>query len=421
VAAASEPLRAPTVSEDLDAIVAVVDDDLVMQSELDQRLRITLAQLKEQGREVPSEERLRREVLERIVTDRLQLRLAAQNGITVDDAQLDQALGKIAEQNGLGLPQFREVLEREGFAYERFREDLRSEMVIARLQQQVVGKQVEVADAEVDSFLESEGASLPGAREYRLAHILIALPENASSEQVAGARRKAEEVLAQLRSGADFAALAKSVSDAEEGKQGGDLGWRNAARLPAPIAEPLAAMQPGELTQPIRSASGLHLIKLLEVRGGTAPRPVAQYRVRHILVRTDARTSQGEARSQLERIAQRIAAGENFAELARTLSQDPGSAVKGGDLGWVKPGTMVPQFEAVMAQLAPGQVSPPFKTRFGWHVLEVLERRELSDGAAPRRDQAKQVLRERKFDEELEAWLRRLRDEAYVEYRLGAQ
>jgi peptidyl-prolyl cis-trans isomerase SurA len=180
-------------------------------------------------------------------------------------------------------------------------------------------------------------------------------------------------------------------------------------------------MQPGELTQPIRSASGLHLIKLLEVRGGTAPRPVAQYRVRHILVRTDARTSQGEARSQLERIAQRIAAGENFAELARTLSQDPGSAVKGGDLGWVKPGTMVPQFEAVMAQLAPGQVSPPFKTRFGWHVLEVLERRELSDGAAPRRDQAKQVLRERKFDEELEAWLRRLRDEAYVEYRLGAQ
>lgn len=406
-----------TGSQTLDRVVAVVNDDVILSSELDRKLRLVREQLQQKDTPAPPEANLQRQVLEQMILENLQLQVAERTGIKVDDVSLGEAINNIAKQNQLSLSEFRAVLAREGYDFDRFREDIRHEMMIGRLRQRQVGNLVVVSDQEVANFLASQGGATSGDREYHLAHILIAVPEAAAPERIQKAKSKAEETLRQLQGGADFRQVAVSVSDGQQALEGGDLGWRKAGELPSLFADKVTTMQPGDLVGPMRSPSGFHIIKLLETRGSER-HVVTQTRVRHILLRPNEVTSQEDVRLRLEQLKQRIEGGDSFAELARSHSEDTASAIKGGELGWVKPGDLVPEFEEVMNGLEPNQVSAPFKTRFGWHILQVLDRRRQDDTQEFRATKAKEMIHQRKYEEELQSWLRRLRDEAYVEYRL---
>ncbi len=400
----------------LDHIVAVVNDDVIVASELEQRVQRIRRQLAAQNTSLPPDDVLRRQILEREILDRIQLQLAAERGISIDDPSLNRAVGQIAQQNRLSLSEFRAVIERDGFDFQAFREDMRREMAISRLRNREVLSRISVSEQEIQEFLERHGAPGQERRSYRLGHILIAVPEGASAVQIDQARAKAETTVSELRGGADFAETALAVSAGQQALAGGDLGWRQASELPTLFAEPARGLRVGEISEPIRSASGFHVIKLLDTRGDER-RVVTQTHARHILLRTDALVDEEEARRRLAALRERILAGADFAALARANSQDPVTAAQGGDLGWAGPGRMVPQFEEVMNGLAPSEISEPFGTRFGWHIVQVLARREHDDTAEFQRAQVIQEIRNRKAEEELELWLRRLRDEAYVELR----
>lgn len=406
--------------QDLDRIVAVVNDDVILQSDLDHKVRLISVQLTQQGTKLPPERVLQRQVLESLVMERLQLQLAATLGISVDDNSLNQAMGRLAEQNNLSMSDFRAVLERDGFDFARFREDIRAEMIIGRLRQRQVTNQVTVTPQEVDNYLVNEVRTNVDHTQYHLAHILLAVPPSATPEQVQATEKRAREVMAELRGGADFAQLAVSVSQGQQALQGGDLGWRKASEVPTLFAEVVNNLSPGELAGPISSPSGFHIIKLVDVRGDTQ-HLVNETHVRHILVKPTELLSDDAVRLRLEQLRERIIGGDDFAELARAHSEDPGSAVKGGDLGWVKPGDLVPEFEKVMDDLQSGQVSRPVKTRFGWHIIQVLGHRQQDNTTEYRRTQATEAIRRRKVEEDTQTWLRRLRDEAYVEYRLDEE
>ena len=406
VAAAVEPIE---------RIVAVVNDDVVLESELRNRLRTVVAQLRERATRLPPEPVLRRQVLERLILERLQLQLAERLGIRVDDETLNRAIRDIARRNGMDLETFRAALERDGFSFERFREDIRNEMIIARLQRQQVASRVTVSDREVEEFLAS--AQAQARRAYHVAHILIAVPEAASPEQIAAARREAEAVAARARAGEDFAALAAAHSDGQKALEGGDLGWRRADELPSVFADVVPRLKPGEVSEVIRSPSGFHIVKLLEVRGDE-PHVVEQVRLRQILLRPGELLSEDEARLRLEQLRERVLAGEPFEALARAHSEDAASAARGGDMGWLAPAELPPQVAEAIRGLAPGEVSRPFRTPAGWHLVQLVERRRSDDTEAYRRARARKLLRQRKVEERLQLWLRRLRDEAYVELRL---
>jgi len=406
VAAAIEPIE---------RIVAVVNDDVVLESELRNRLRTVVAQLRARATRLPPEPVLRRQVLERLIIERLQLQLAERLGIRVDDETLNRAIRDIARRNGMDLETFRAALERDGFSFERFREDIRSEMIIARLQRQQVASRVTVSDREVEEFLAS--AQAQARRAYRVAHILIAVPEAASPEQIAAARREAEAVAARARAGEDFAALAVAHSDGQKALEGGDLGWRRADELPSVFSDVVPRMKPGEVSEVIRSPSGFHIVKLLEVRGDE-PQPVEQLRLRQILLRPGELLSEEEARLRLERLRERVLAGEPFETLARAHSDDAASAARGGDMGWLSPSELPPEVAEAVRGLSPGEVSRPFRTPAGWHLVQLVERRRSDDTEAYRRARARRLLQQRKVEERLQLWLRQLRDEAYVELRL---
>lgn len=401
----------------VDRVIAVVNDEVITRHDLRVRLDSALAQLKRQGVQPPPREVLERQVLERLVVDRVQLQLARDMGLRVDDAQLEQALQRIANGNRMTLAQFRAALEKDGIAFASFREEIRAEMTIARVREREVDSKIFISDGEIDNYL--SGLSTPGGagEEYRLAHILLRAPESASPEQIQKLRAKAEQVLDRLRKGDDFGQLAASYSDAPDGMKGGDLGWRPIDRLPAIFAEASGRLKVGEVSPILRSSNGFHLVKLLDKRGGGAVAAVEQTHARHILIKVNEIVSEPEARHKIEGLRQRISHGERFAELARLFSQD-GSASKGGDLGWIYPGDTVPEFERAMNQLAPGELSQPVQSPFGYHLIEVLERRVQDVSSERQRVAARQALRERKRDEAYQDWLRQARDRAYVEIRL---
>jgi peptidyl-prolyl cis-trans isomerase SurA len=404
----------------LNQIVAVVNDDVILRSELDSAVKEVSAQLKAKDTPLPSKPVLEKQVLEKLILERLQLQLAESNGIKIDDITLNKKMQEIAKENGVSLTDFRTVLEREGFNYADFRENIRHQLAIAQLRQQMVGNRISISDQEVDNLLASLKASQLGNIQYHLAHILIATPEAASEEQIQKARQRADKIVAKLRAGADFTQTAIAESDAPTALEGGDLGWRSAGQLPSLFVDPIKEMHPGDIHDPIRSPSGFHIIKLVAQRGDER-HIVKQTHVRHILLKTDAVHTNEAVKARMDQLEIRLRGGEDFATLAKSNSQDTLSAAKGGDLGWVNPGDLVPKFEEVMNSTPTGQISQPFKTEFGWHILQVLGRREHDSTEEFNRSRARQLLRRRKGDEELFLWLRRLRDEAYVEYRLDTQ
>jgi len=403
--------------EPLDGIVAIVNDDVVMASELSRHMERVKLELRERKMELPPPEILQKQVLERVILLKIQMQLAQQTGIQVDDDTLNRAISNIAAQNKVSLEQFRAVLEQEGYDFDRFREDIRNEIIVARLRQKQVDNLIHVTDREVDSYLATQNKQGGLDTEYNLAHILIATPEGASSEDIAETREQAEEVLNKLRAGADFKQMAASISGDPRAFEGGELGWRKAGELPPPFAEAAAALKEGGISNLIRSPSGFHIIKVLGVRSNDSI-VVRQTHARHILIKPDELTTPEQAQERLLKLKTRIEGGENFAELARSHSVDKSSAAKGGDLGWVNPGDTVPKFEEVMNGLKPGEISQPFESDFGWHIVQVLERRDHDSTEEALRSKAREAIRQRKLEEERQAWLRRLRDEAYVEYRM---
>jgi peptidyl-prolyl cis-trans isomerase SurA len=401
----------------VDRVVAVVNKDVITLTELAERTERAAADLRRQRIAAPERAVLQRQVLERLVLDKAQLQLAQSTGMRVDELQLDRAVQRIAQNNGMALSEFRRALERDGVDFERFRADLRQQILLARLREREVDDRVQVSEAEIDAYLEEHKASLASAVEYDVAHILVRVPEQARPEQVEQARARAARVREEARAGADFARLAASHSDAGDALQGGALGWRAPGRLPELFAEALRSLQPGAVSDLLRSPAGFHVVKLLGRRGAGDAAPVTQTRARHILVKTNEIVSEEDARRRLQGLRERIAAGADFAELARLNSED-GTAARGGELGWVYPGDTVPEFERAMTALAPGEVSAPVRTPFGFHLIEVQERRAADVSAERQRLLARQALRERKADEAYQEWLRQLRDRTYVELRL---
>jgi len=408
---------APSAVVLVDRIVAVVNSEVITSREVAERVKTVTQQLSQQGTPLPPADVLEKQVLERMIIDRLQIQLAKETALRVDDLQLDRTVARVAESNKMSLTEFRHTLERDGIQFDKFREEIRNEIMLSHLREREVDNRIVVSDNEIDYFLSQQGASQTSANEYNLAHVLLRLPEQASPEQVDKQRARAEQVLLQLREGADFAKLAVGFSDAPDALQGGAMGWRARDRLPELFAQALDGMKPGEVSAIMRSPAGFHVIKLVGRRGGGAPERIEQTHARHILVKTSEIVSEADAKRKLNNLRERIANGADFGELAK-LNSDDSSSIKGGDLGWIYPGDTVPEFERMMASLKPGQMSEPFATPFGWHLMQVLERRQADVTGERKRQEARLVLRERKADEAYQEWLRQLRDRAFVEYRL---
>ncbi len=402
----------------LDRIIAVVNNGVITTTQLDKQLTVITRRLHAEKTQLPAKNILRRQVLGKMVLNRLQLQAARQLGIQVDDEQLNHVLGNIARRNNLTLPQFRQAVTSQGYTFADFRENIRHEMIISHLHKRAVYNKIIVTDQEVNDFLANQAARHDMGEEYHLAHILIPIPESATPQDIQAARTKARQVLAQLYAGANFSQTAIAVSAGQQALQGGDLGWRKAGQLPRLFADIVARMKPGGISHLIRSPSGFHIIKLLGKRS-TQRHVVKQTLARQIMLRTNQLVSDNDARQHLLRLRQRILAGANFAELSRANSDDTGSAANGGSLGWVSPGELVPKFESVMDALKPGQISQPFRTRFGWHIVQVMARRTRDNTHHFLRNQARELIRKRKADEALQNWLRQLRDESYVDYRLN--
>jgi len=423
VAQVSAPAPAATSApRSLDRIIAVVNDEAITESELEARTRVALAQLRRQNINPPPAAVLRRQVLERMIVDRAQIQLARESGVRVDDATVNAALARIAEQSGMSLPQFRERLDKEGISFARFRSDVRDDIVITRLRDREVDSRIQISEGEIDNFLAEQAGVTAGAVEYNLAQILLRVPDNASTDRIEATRRQAVDLMAQLRSGADFARLAASNSASPEALSGGSLGWRTADRLPTLFLDAIKDLQPGSLAPLVRSPGGFHILKLVGRRdaaeGRLASGPVEQTRVRHILLRVSDLTPEAEVRRRLLDLRERVVkGGQDFGQLARLHSVDS-TATRGGELGWIYPGDTVPEFERAMALLKPGEVSEPVQSPFGWHLIQVMERRTDESPIERNRLAARMALRERKGEEAYLEWIRQLRDRTYVEYRL---
>ncbi|MFR0673527.1 peptidylprolyl isomerase SurA [Enterobacterales bacterium AW_CKDN230030176-1A_HGKHYDSX7] len=402
----------------LDRVVAIVDNDVVMQSQLDQRTREVQQTIAKRGGGVPPASALQQQVLERLIVENLQLQIGERSGIRITDEELNQAIATIAQRNGMTPDQFRAALTRDGLSFDDAREQVRREMVISRVRQRRVAERIQVSEQEVKNFLASDLGKMQLSEEFRLANILIPTPESASSDAIQAAARQAGEVYQQLRQGADFGQLAIARSASENALEGGEMGWRKAGQLPPDFAKMLASMGVGDITQPIRIPNGFIILKLEEKRGGASNVLRDEVHVRHILIKPSEIRSEAATQQLAERLYERIKNGEDFAELAKSFSEDPGSALNGGDLNWVDPNSLVPEFREQMANAPQGEVTRPFRTQYGWHVLEVLGRRATDSTEQAREQQALNVLRNRKYDEELQTWLRQIRDEAYVEIKL---
>jgi peptidyl-prolyl cis-trans isomerase SurA len=401
----------------LDRVVAIVDNDVVMQSQLDQRVHEVQQTIAKRGAAVPPGNVLEQQVLERLIVENLQLQIGDRSGIRITDEDLNQAMGTIAQRNGMSLEQFRSALARDGLSYNDARDQVRREMIISRVRQRRVAERIQVSDQEVKNFLASDLGKIQLSEEFRLANILIPTPESANAEAIQNAARQAQDVYVQLKQGADFGQLAIAKSASDNALEGGEMGWRKAAQLPPPFDQLLGTLAIGDITQPIRTPGGFIILKVLEKRGGGV-QTRDEVHVRHILIKPSEIRSDDETHRLANRLYERIQNGEDFADLAKSFSEDPGSALNGGDLNWVDPSSLVPEFRETMSTTAVNTVSKPFRSQFGWHILEVLGRRATDNTAQAREQQAMNALRNRKYDEELQSWLRQIRDEAYVEIKL---
>ena len=418
--AVSWPARAqdrPAPVTDLDRIVAVVNTDVITRVELDRESQMATEQLRRQGTPLPAQDVLEKQLLERLIGKRVLLQYAQGTGLRVPDPDLERALERVAQDNKLTPEGLRAALQHDGIPFNRFREQLRDEMLIARLRDREVDARILVSDDEIQSFLRSQHNRGDTVDEYSLAHILMSVPERASPDEVKARRARADTALAQLRQGVDFRQVAASYSDAPDALQGGDMGWRPAARLPTIFLDVLKDMKVGQISEVVRSPAGFHIIKLADKRGSDTPVVVTQTHARHILIRLNEVVSESDARNRLTELKDRIEHGADFAEMARLHSDDT-SAARGGDLGWVTPGDVVPEFERAMDALKPGQLSAPFKSPFGWHIVQVLERRDQDMTKDRQRLAARQALRQRKSEDQWQEWVRQLRDKSYVENHL---
>ena len=401
----------------LDRIVAVVNGDVVTRVELDHETRIAVETLRRQGTSLPQRDVLEKQLLERLVGKHVLMQYARQTGLRVPDAELDSAIERIAAENKMKSGELRLAVEQSGVPFDKFREDIRSEILITRLREREVEGRINVTDAEIQSFLRTQEAQAERVDEYKLSHILVSVPEQATPEELKLRHGRAETALTQIKQGIDFRQAAASYSDAPDALQGGDMGWRPAGRLPGIFLQALKEMKLGQVSDILRSPAGFHILQLKDKRGNDTPVMVEQTHARHILIKLNEVVSESEARTRLSELRNRIENGTDFAELARLQSNDA-SAVRGGDLGWLSPGDTVPEFERAMQALKPMQVSQPFKSAFGWHIVQVLERRERDMSKDRQRLTARQAIRARKSDEQWQEWVRQQRDKAYVEYKL---
>ncbi len=405
-------------AEPLDRIVAVVDDGVILESELSKGLAQVKQNLRQSNTRLPSDTELAPQVLESLIINKIQAQLAEKAGIKVDEETLRAGVQEIAQRNHLTVEEFRRSLRAEGMDYADVLEQIRNQMVIGRFRASQVNSQIKISDREVENYLKTQGSEAGGDREYLLGHILIATPRAASPQEVQKAKEKAEKLAGEIKKGLDFKQAALGASNDELALKGGDLGWRKKGQIPTLFVELVENMKEGDVEGPIRSSSGFHIIKMLGVRGG-GDHTITKTRVRHILIKPTEVLTDQEARQKLLALRHRIENGEDFASIARGHSDDKGSAVKGGELGWVQPGALVPPFEEAMSRLEVNQLSEPVQTQFGWHLIQVLERRQTDDSGEIEKNRAREELFKRKVEEETELWLRRIRDEAYVEIRLN--
>ncbi|WP_028244422.1 peptidylprolyl isomerase [Denitrificimonas caeni] len=400
----------------LDRVAAIVDNDVVMYSQYQTRLKEVQQTIAKRGVQAPAEDVLRQQVMERLILDAIQLQIAERSGIRVSDEELNASMATIAERNGLTQQEFAQALAADGLTLQDAQEQIRQEMIISRVRQYRVAERIQVTDQEVQNFLASDLGKMQLAEEYQLANILIPVPDAATNDDLDKAQKTVASVVKQLEQGADFAQLAMTYSASENALEGGEMGWRKAAQLPPPFDRLLGGMSIGQVTEPARTAGGIIMLKLLDKRGGDV-----MYRdevhVRHILLKPSEIRSPEATQKLAQRLYERLRNGEDFAALAKQFSEDPGSALNGGDLNWIDPSSLVPVFREEMARTEIGQLSKPFESQFGWHVLQVLDRRSTDSSAQMREQQAVSLLRNRKYDEELQTWLRQIRDEAYVEIK----
>ena len=420
VPAHAAPATGTPATDPIDRILIVVNDEIITAREVENRLRTVRSRLAAQKVNLPPDEILRRQVMERMVVERLQLQLARQLGLTVSEERVDRAIHQVAEQNHKNPEDLRRESEKEPGGWQALREELRGQLLVQQLIEREVNNRVFVSEAEVENFIAAQ-AGRDGGAEYNVSHILLALPEAASPEVIARAKQKAEQLLAELRKGADFGQLAVANSQGQNALEGGGLGWKHAGQLPDLFENALRTLQPGTVSEVLRSPSGFHLLRLNARRGGGEALRVTQTRARHILIKTSELVPLREAQRRAEQLRERLANGADFAETARAHSEDVGSAANGGDLGWMNPGQTVPEFEKAMNALKPGELSAPVKSPFGVHLIQVQERRERDVSQERELADARNQLHSRKADERYEQWLRQLRDEAFVEYRLDGK
>lgn len=410
-------MQAQADYKELDAIVAIVDDDVILASELLSRLAAVREQIERQNMQAPPQDVLVSQLMERLIIENLQVQQAQRRGVEIDDETLTRAVMSFAEQNQLTLEQFEEQLVQDGMSYREFREDIRKEMLVQRLQRNMVNRRITISDQDIEALLNSPYYQQLLSDEFRVGHILLAVEDGVSEATVEAAATEAEIIVADLRAGADFAQTAIAKSAGTRALEGGDLGWRRAGELPSLFGDQVIELEVGETADPIRSASGFHIIQLLEQRGA-GMQTEDQTLVRHILILPSEIRTMQEAETAIREIHGQLVAGTDFCALSAEHSEDPGSALNCGDLGWSTGEQFVPQFVETMNATAVGELSEPFFSRYGWHVLEVQERRREDMGEEARSNMAVQILHRRRFDEELQEWLKEIRDEAFVELRL---
>jgi len=401
-------------AEVLGKIAAVVEDDVILEQELDREVSAIAKKIQASNTQMPPEYVLRKQVLEKMIIDKLQRQLAERAGIAVTEEMLNNSAMDIAQRNNMTLQQFRAELDRQGISYKTFLDNMRNEIIINQLRSREIGGRIKVTDREVDHYMETQEQVGNEAVQYHLGHILIAVKEAASAADIQKAQSKADDLVKKLRAGQDFTQTALSDSDDDNALKGGDLGWRTINDIPTLFADKVSNMRPGEVADPVRSPSGFHIIKMLEVKG-QGNHTITKTKVRHILLKTNELVDDEEAKKRLLALKARITDGDDFAALARAHSDDKGSALKGGSLDWVGPGDLVKPFEEAMGKLEINAISEPVQTQFGWHLLQVLDRENKDDSQEHKKNMVRDAIRKRKIEEETELWMRRLRDEAYVE------
>ena len=406
-----------TRGELLDRVAAIVNEGVVLNSELDAQVRNVSERLQSQKLELPPQNVLRQQVLERLVLQEIQMQRANHAGVKVADETVNAALQDVAKRNNMTLSQLPEALAQQGQDYGSYREDLRREITLQMLRQRDVLSHIAVTPREIDQFLDKQ-AKMPSERnEYNVSHILIAVTQEATPAQLEAANKRATDVYERAKGGEDFAKLAVAYSNSQTALEGGALGWRKGSELPTFLTDVVGRLKPGEVSEPLRTPTGFHIIRLNEMRGAAAASVEDQVHVRHILMKTTELADDATVRQKLGALRDRVERGEDFSALAQTNSEDPGSAAEGGDLGWSGPNSFAPEFEAVLANLKDNEISQPFQTQFGWHIVQMLGHRRFDNSDEIKRRQAAEAIRASKADEETELWLRRMRDEAYVEYK----